>query len=206
MKRLLKGLLLRLLGWRLRFQSAHYRCRAEAQAWLSGGLLDWPSGTEAQVPVRCDGAGRVEIGPGVVLGYRPAIRLGSGEILLQARGRNASVKIGEGTLFNNNVSLTAADSITIGKGCQIGDSVCLMDCDFHEIAPSTRNRSHGLAKPVVVGNNVWLGSRVMVLKGVEIGDNVVVAAGSIVTRSLPPDVVAAGSPAKVLRSIAEQAG
>lgn len=206
MERPLKGLLLRLLRWRLRFQSAHYRCRAEAQAWLSGGSLDWPSETEAQVPVRCDGAGRVEIGPGVVLGYRPAIRLGSGEILLQARGRNATIKIGDATLFNNNVSLIAVDSITIGKGCQIGDGVCLVDCDFHEIAPSTRNRSHGLAKPMVVGNNVWLGSRVMVLKGVKIGDNTVVAAGSIVTRSLPPDVVAAGSPAKVLRNIAEQAG
>jgi maltose O-acetyltransferase len=198
--------MLRLLDCGWRYQSALYRYRAKAHAWLSGGLLDWASGTKAQVPVRCDGIGRVEIGSGVVLGYRPAMRLGSGEILLQARGRNATIKISEGALFNNNVSLIAVDSIAIGKGCQIGDNVCLMDCDFHEIAPSTRNRSPGEARPVVIGDNVWLGSRVIVLKGVEIGDNTVVAAGSIVTRSLPSDVVAAGTPARVVRSIAEERG
>ncbi len=173
------------------------------QAWLAGGLIEWPKQTRAEVPVRCDGSGRVALGTGVILGYKPGLRLGTGEILLQARGKS-SIAIGESTRLSNNVALVAVQSITIGARCLIGDSVCLMDCDFHEITPSTRNHSHGKTVPVVVGNNVWLGSRVMVLKGVEIGDNTAVAAGSIVTRSLPSNVVAAGSPARVVRSIAEQ--
>jgi maltose O-acetyltransferase len=92
-------------------------------------------------------------------------------------------------------------SVVIGVGCQIGDLVTIFDCDFHEVTPSTRNQSPGEIAPVVIGANVWLGSRVIVLKGVKIGDNTVVAAGSVVTKSLPSNVIAAGVPAKVIREI-----
>ncbi|HEY9175929.1 MAG TPA: DapH/DapD/GlmU-related protein [Verrucomicrobiae bacterium] len=99
------------------------------------------------------------------------------------------------------MTLVANERIVIGDGCQIGDQVAIYDCDFHEINPATRNRSCGPTQPVSVGNNVWLGSRVMVLKGVNIGDNSVVAAMSVVTKSIPPNSVAAGVPAKVVRSL-----
>ena len=95
----------------------------------------------------------------------------------------------------------ANDCIAIGNKCQIGDLVAIYDSDFHEISPATRNRSTGPSAPVRIGNNVWLGSRVMVLKGVAIGDNSVIAAMSVVTKSVPPNSLAAGIPAKVIRSI-----
>jgi maltose O-acetyltransferase len=83
----------------------------------------------------------------------------------------------------------------------IGDQVTILDCDFHEISPITRMNGVGPIEPVVIGDNVWLGSRVMVLKGVTIGENSVVAAMSVVTKSIPPNSIAVGNPARVIRSI-----
>jgi maltose O-acetyltransferase len=153
------------------------------------------------VPVRGEGEGILIIGNSNSFGYSPAPRLGTGEILLQARQSNTTITIGEANAFSNNISIVANEQITIGNKCQIGDLVSIYDCDFHEINPATRNRSAGLTKPVIIGNNVWLGSRVIVLKGVTIGDNSVIAAASVVTKSIPANCIAAGNPAKVIRTI-----
>lgn len=167
---------------------------------MSGMKVSVGEGTHAQVPLR-GGGGILKIGRKNILGYRGAIKLGSGSILLQPRGRNAVIEIGDRNLLSNNVALVANQSISIGSDCQIGDMVCIYDSDFHEIAPVTRNRSQGTILPVKIGDNVWLGSRVMVLKGVTIGDNSVVGAMSVVTRSIPANCIAAGNPARVIRSI-----
>jgi maltose O-acetyltransferase len=159
------------------------------------------AGSKVQVPLRSEGRGTLRIGKNNLFGYRPAPMLGSGEVLLQPRDANAVVAIGDGNAFSNNVSMVANELITIGDGCQIGELVSIYDCDFHEINPATRNRSAGLTRPVLIGNNVWLGSRVIVLKGVTIGDNSVVAAASVVTKSIPANCIAAGNPAKVIRTI-----
>jgi maltose O-acetyltransferase len=172
--------------------------------WLGRAMrkhLDVGKHVLFNVPVRGDGAGTLMIGSHNSFGYRPAFRLGTGEILLQARHPNGIITIGEANVFNNNVSIVSNEQITIGDKCQIGDLVTIYDCDFHEINPATRNRSCGKTKPVCIGNNVWLGSRVMVLKGVTIGDNSVIAAASVVTKSIPANCIAAGNPAKVIRFI-----
>lgn len=149
------------------------------------------------VPVRGGGSGSLQIGAHNHLGFRPAARFGSGEILLQARDPAARIVIGNANRLSNNVSIVANVEIVIGDRCLIGEQVSIYDSDFHEIDPATRGRGFGPAHPVSIGNNVWLGSRVMVLKGVSIGDNTVVGAMSLVTRSLPPNCVAFGIPAKV---------
>ena len=130
-----------------------------------------------------------------------APRYGRGEILLQPRAEDATISIGSGTIFSNNVSIVAMRSIRIGSDCLIGDLVQIIDCDFHELDPLRRRTSVGRIKPVEIGNNVWLGSRVMVLCGVTIGDNTVIGAGSVVTRSIPANSVAVGVPAKVIRTL-----
>lgn len=145
--------------------------------------------------------GSLVIGTSNHFGYRTAPLIDSGEILLQPRSLSSEIRIGANNAFSNGVSLVANESIEIGNRCQIGDLVAIYDCDFHEIDPATRNRSAGLTSPVRIGNNVWLGSRVMVLKGVSIGDNSVVAAMSVVTKAIPPHCIAAGNPAKVIRFI-----
>jgi maltose O-acetyltransferase len=153
------------------------------------------------VPVRGEGEGTLIIGNHNAFGYGPAPRLGTGEILLQARNPEAGIVIGEANAFSNNVSIVANQQITIGDRCAIGDLVSIYDCDFLEINPATRYRSDGQTKPVHIGNNVWLGSRVIVLKGVTIGDNSVIAAASVVTKPIPANRIAAGNPAKVIRTI-----
>ncbi len=153
------------------------------------------------VPVMGGGEGTIHIGDNTNFGFRLAGRLGSGEILLQARTPEAEIVIGRDNWLNNNTSLCAVQSIRIGNLCRIGDFVAILDADFHEINPATRNRSVGTIKPVSIGNNVWIGSRVMILKGASIGDNSVIAAMSVVTSAIPANCVAAGVPAKVIRKI-----
>jgi maltose O-acetyltransferase len=157
--------------------------------------------TRFNVTVRSAGRGSLKIGLGNTFGWKSAPRLGSGEILLQPRAVASTVIIGDRNAFSNNVSLCAMGEISIGNDCLLGDQVAIYDCDFHELDPQYRNRSAGPVLPVVIGNNVWLASRVMVLKGVSIGDNTVVAAGAVVTKSLPANVMAAGVPAKIIRKI-----
>lgn len=154
-----------------------------------------------QVPVRGYGYGTIVIGSRNVFRVRHASTLGNGEILLQARGLEAQISIGNRNSFNNNVSIIAAQKITLGDDCLIGDQVLIYDSDFHDINPSLRKISSGPSHPVCIGNNVWLGSRVMVLKGVTIGDNSVVGAMSLVDKSIPANCVAAGNPVEVVRYI-----
>lgn len=165
------------------------------------GHLRLSRGACLRVPLRCDGKGFVELGAGTMLGWPGAYRFGDGCIMLQARTPNATVRVGKNCRFSNNISMIATESIEIGDGCLIGDLVSIMDSDFHGIAPAQRHSGSFKTAPVKLGNNVWLGSRVLVLKGVTIGETSVVAAGSIVTSSLPPNCIAAGVPARALRMI-----
>ena len=185
-----------------------YRHRAFCR-WRKRWFLGWEGvrlsrlevgrGTVFLVPVRSEGSGSLCIGKSNTFGVPQSQQLGNGGILLQPRKRQAEIRIGNDYAFNNNVAIVANGRVTIGNGCQIGDQVAIYDCDFHEIHPATRNQSHGSVRPVEIGNNVWLGSRVMVLKGVRIGDNSVIGAMSLVNKSIPPNCLAAGNPAKVIR-------
>lgn len=177
-----------------------HRWQACTAAGLSDAAVHWPSTVLAQVPIRFGVSGAVVLEENVCLGYRPAPRIGSGEILLQTRGQG-KIRIGRGTAMSNNISIIATESIEIGEKCLIGDLVTIMDSDFHRLDPAERWQGSDPAGPVRLGRNVWLGSRVLVLKGVSIGDNTVVAAGAVVSKSLPPNVLAAGVPARVIREL-----
>lgn len=198
---LLRLFVARLWLYASRFRGCLYRLRAIARAWYYQCELNLPTSCGLHVPLVVNGNGRVVVGDQVSIGYRKAPILGSGHVMLQARDSSSIVEIGAGTTTSNNISIVALSSIRIGEGCQVGDQVTIFDADFHEICPETRNRTHGQVLPVSVGKNVWLGSRVMILKGVSIGDHSVIAAGSVVTTSIPSRCIAAGVPAKVIRSI-----
>lgn len=101
-----------------------------------------------------------------------------------------------------NFGLVALDvaAITIGDDVQIGPNVQLLT-PTHPVEADLRRAKWEAARPITIGANVWLGGGAIVLAGVEIGENTVVGAGSVVTRSLPADVVAVGSPARVIRSL-----
>ena len=168
----------------------------------SGSLGSFRCGRELSLdaPVRVgSGKGSLQIADRVWLGWEAAPRLGSGTILLEPRSPESVIAIGEATAMSNNVSIIAMGSVRIGQHCVIGDMTQIFDCDFHEFEPARRNAGAGSIEPVCLGDNVWIGSRVMILRGVTIGDNSIIGAGSVVTRSIPPDSIAAGVPAKVIR-------
>ena len=110
------------------------------------------------------------------------------------------LRIGARTFANYGlIALDVAD-ITIGDDVQIGSNVQLLT-PTHPVDPSLRRQKWEAAKPITIGDNVWLGSGAIVLPGVTIGENTVVGAGSVVTRDLPANVVAVGNPARVVRAI-----
>lgn len=112
------------------------------------------------------------------------------------------VSIGSGTYANMNLTLIDDWKITIGKNVLIGPNVTLCTTG-HPIHPA--HRMDGMYSfPIEIGDNVWIGGNVMVLPGVTVGENSVIGAGSIVTKDIPANVVAVGSPCRVLREITER--
>lgn len=90
--------------------------------------------------------------------------------------------------------------VDIGEDVQVGPNVQLLTAT-HPLEPGPRREKWESAAPITIGDNVWLGGGVIVCPGVIIGNNTVVGAGSVVTRDLPPDVVAVGAPARVVREL-----
>lgn len=115
-------------------------------------------------------------------------------------GPNGTMDIGSNVLINYGCSFGATKLLRIGDRCNIGTQCILIDNAFHELDPDRRDEQPE-SLPVVLERNVWLASRVIVLPGVTVGENSVVGAGSVVTRDIPPNVLAAGIPAKVIRPI-----
>jgi acetyltransferase-like isoleucine patch superfamily enzyme len=104
---------------------------------------------------------------------------------------NARISVGDGTYLNRGTEIVAAQRVTIGRDCKIARDVIIMDTDQHELP------GRGLAVlPVEIGDRVWIGARAIILKGVRVGDDSVVAAGSVVTRDVPPGTIVGGVPAK----------
>lgn len=107
----------------------------------------------------------------------------------------AQLTVGQGCGFSGTV-IACSLRITLGRNVRCGANTLINDTDWHNADPRTSPDA-----PVEIGDNVWLGVNVTVLKGVTIGEGTLVGAGSMVTKSLPANVVAAGVPAKVIRSL-----
>ena len=109
-------------------------------------------------------------------------------------------RVGARTFANFGLVVLDVATVTIGDDVQIGPTVQLLTAT-HPLEPGPRRDKWESAQPIAIGDNVWLGGGVIVCPGVSIGDNTVVGAGSVVTRDLPADVVAVGSPARTVRSL-----
>jgi acetyltransferase-like isoleucine patch superfamily enzyme len=102
-------------------------------------------------------------------------------------------------------SIVAEQSIQIGHRVTIGANSVICDTDFHPLDAEFRvgNPNRGDAMPIFIADDVFIGMQCLILKGVSIGSRSVIGAGSVVTRSIPPGAIAAGNPARVLRSVDE---
>jgi len=109
-----------------------------------------------------------------------------------------STRFGHDCFVNFGCTFLAIGGITIEDGAFIGPH-CVLATEYHPEDPALRHTL--LTQPIVVGRNAWLGADVKVLAGVTIGENAIVAAGSVVTRDVPPDMVVAGSPARIIRPV-----
>jgi len=183
-------------------------------AQSAGAALAWTAGADLGSGVRFLGPAllsrfeesQIELGDRVVLcSWSRWTALGVAHpVVLRTLARRAVLRIGRDTGISGG-SVCAAVRVDIGERCQIGADVLISDTDFHALDPIVRREatdwSRVASAPVRIGNDVFIGSRAIVLKGVEIGDGAVIGAGSVVTRSVRSRCVAAGNPARVVREL-----
>ena len=114
-----------------------------------------------------------------------------------------NIFVGENFYANFNCTFLDVSTIEIGDNCMFAPNVQLYTAT-HPLHPVKRNSGLEYAKPIKIGDNVWLGGGVIVTPGVTLGDNVVVGAGSVVTKSFPDNVVIAGNPARIIKTVEEE--
>lgn len=113
-----------------------------------------------------------------------------------------NISVGDYFYSNHGMIITDGAKVTFGDNVFVAPNCCFTTAE-HAIDPEMRKAGVEIAKPITIGNNVWIGAGSVILAGVEIGDNTVIGAGSVVTKSIPENVVAVGVPCRVMREITE---
>ncbi|WP_314587999.1 sugar O-acetyltransferase [Paenibacillus terrigena] len=112
-----------------------------------------------------------------------------------------NIHVGNNFYAGYNCTILDMAEVRIGDDCMIAPNVGIYTAG-HSVEPKDRNKS-GYGIPITIGNNVWIGGSCVILPGVHIGDNSIVAAGSVVTKDVPANTIVAGNPAKIIRQITE---
>jgi acetyltransferase-like isoleucine patch superfamily enzyme len=150
------------------------------------------------------GQGTIALGDDVEFGWPTSTAFYTGYCHLEACTRESAIEIGDGAQINNNVFIKSeGPGIRIGRGALLGSEVTIYDSDFHDLRPDRRRAGQPRMGSVELGENVFVGDRVLILKGVSIGSDSVIGAGSVVTSSIPAGVIAAGNPAHVIRPLCD---
>jgi acetyltransferase-like isoleucine patch superfamily enzyme len=166
------------------------RARIHWEMMRRGAFARWPVHGNL---LEALAAGRLEIGPGTLL--EPDVW-----ITAPAPGR---VRIGRGTFLNIGVMVAALGLVEIGDHCMFANGCFVTDADHRVDDPSRPITWQGFVSkgPTRIGDNVWCGANVVVTSGVTIGERCVIGANSVVTTDIPPFSIAAGAPARVIRSL-----
>jgi acetyltransferase-like isoleucine patch superfamily enzyme len=154
--------------------------------------------------VQIGGNAAIIIGPNVVInsinrGYH--INMHS-PVKLMAESSGAVIAIGENTRIHGTCIHAYGAKISIGKNCLIAANTQIFDSNGHELSfPDVQNRinTKDIPKSIIIEDNVWIGAHCLITPGVRIGNGSVIAAGSIVTKDIPSNVIAGGNPAKVIK-------
>lgn len=153
-------------------------------------------------PVLFHGDGRIVLGAGVEFGWPKSKLFHTGYCQLEARTPHAVIEIGDRVQINNNAFIKSEGAgIRIGARALLGSDVTIYDSDFHDLRAAHRRDGEPRMAAVELEENVFVGDRVLILKGVRIGADAVIGAGSVVTRSIPAGAIAAGNPARVIGQI-----
>ena len=111
--------------------------------------------------------------------------------------KNAHLNLGYGGYMNRNTTVVCSSEIRIGKNVIIAQNVIIRDSDIHHIYVEGEKQSN--SAPIIIGDNVWIGTSALILKGVTIGEGAVIAAGAVVTKDVPAHCLVAGNPARIIR-------
>lgn len=151
-------------------------------------------------PLLAQGKGLVSFGKNVRIGWMTGKAFWNTYVFCEARESSSQIIVGDDTWIGNDfTAVSEGPGVFIGNRVIIGIHVDIYDSDFHELNPSRRLGGEPKKEAVVVGDNVWIGNRVMLLKGTEIGADSIVAAGAVVSGKFPPKALIGGVPARVIR-------
>jgi len=192
-----------------RLDAARARLWAQKWRWYQRGTLPWNRAALhlelarrecfARWPLHGDALemlrdGRLELGEHVL--FEPGVWL--------TGGAPARIRIGTGTFLNLGVMVAAMDLVDIGAHCMFANGCFITDANHRFDDPERPVPWQGFTTkgPTRIGDNVWCGANVVITSGVTVGERSVIGANSVVTRDLPPRSIAAGSPARVLKTIA----
>jgi acetyltransferase-like isoleucine patch superfamily enzyme len=161
------------------------------------------SGTPlALQPVLFAGPGEVRLGEHVQFGWKYSPLFYTGYCYVEVSRPESVIEVGDRVEFNNNSMLKSEGAgIRVGRDGLFGAHIEIFDSNFHDLDPATRRTGRQAMAPVDIGDNVFVGMSVKILKGVTIGADTVIGAGAVVSSSLPAGVVAAGNPARVIREL-----
>lgn len=168
------------------------RTRLRRYTELARGVLRGHPGARIAAGVRLGGPGRYELARGSAIRTGARLWVGEGAILRLERGSGIGARC----------TVNVASGVSVGAGTQISWEVQLLDTDFHRITrPDGAVLPH--TAPITIGRHVLVGTGAMILKGVTLGDGAVVAAGSVVTKSVEAGTIVGGNPAKPLGEAAD---
>lgn len=173
-----------------------YRLTALIESKLYNGKLEIKKNIKYNHPIKFKGLGSITIENNVCFGYELASSSKS-PIMLQPRESTSQIHIGAASQIMQGCEFISVSSIQIGKNCLIGPKTIILDADFHGIAPDKRLEL-GKTSPIIIEDNVWIGYEVMILKGVHIGKDAVIAARCVVTKDVPEGAIVAGNPMRII--------
>jgi maltose O-acetyltransferase len=167
--------------------------------WTCGQVTGNPVVSQ---PLLLHGPGRIVIGEGVQFGWPTSGGFHTGYCHVEAAAPESVVEFEDGVEVNNGAVIKSeGPGIRIRRQALLGSGVIIYDSDFHDLHPARRRSGRPAMVPVEIGRNAFIGDRAIILKGVTIGADAVVGAGSVVTADVPAGVVAAGNPARVIREL-----
>jgi acetyltransferase-like isoleucine patch superfamily enzyme len=150
--------------------------------------------TEIKTGLRIKGLGPKIVCRGQLIAGRNLILRSITQPIEISVENNAEIIIGDDVFINTGVIFAARKRISIGNETIIGDQAIIYDTDWHGV-----DKEEIMSYPVEIGNHVWIGARAIILKGVKIGDNSIIGAGSVVTKNVDDNTIVAGNPAKYVR-------
>lgn len=181
------------------FKKITFRFRILKYQWLSDNL-QCKGNPSCFQPVLFVGAGNVHFGERVQIGVIQAPGFWSSYAHFEARLKNSLIHIAHDVQISNGFSVISFSEIHIGARTVIGEFCCIMDTDGHDTHPAKRTEK-GDSKPIYIGENVFIGAHVIILKGVRIGNNAVIGAGAVITKDVAENAVVAGSPQRMIKSL-----